>query len=232
MKSFFSVAHTQIGSQLVPREIALLHKLNHKYIIRMLDYFEDASHFYIIMEKPDKYIDLFDYITKKGVVSEKSSRFLFRQILEAIQYSHSMGVVHRDIKDENILIDLKENCIKLIDYGSGTFLSSELYTEYEGKLNIIIQLVNILSLPSFVSPTPSLPPSPPLPSFLGTRVYSPPEWLVQRCYHAIPATVWSLGILLYDMLQGDIPFEEDVDIKKADVIFHHPTSHGRSYIVL
>ena len=165
--------HTQIGSQLVPRETALLHKLDHKYIIRMLDYFEDASHFYIIMEKPDKYIDLFDYITQKGVVSEKSSRFLFRQILEAIQYSHSMGVVHRDIKDENILIDLKEHCIKLIDYGSGTFLTSELYTEYEGKLNIVIHVLNILSLPSSVSPSPSLPLSLPLPPFLCLSLFLP-----------------------------------------------------------
>ena len=139
----------------------------------MLDYFEDASHFYIIMEKPDKYIDLFDYITQKGVVSEKSSRFLFRQILEAIQYSHSMGVVHRDIKDENILIDLKEHCIKLIDYGSGTFLTSELYTEYEGKLNIVIHVLNILSLPSSVSPSPSLPLSLPLPPFLCLSLFLP-----------------------------------------------------------
>ena len=151
----------------------------------MLDYFEDASHFYIIMEKPDKYIDLFDYITQKGIVSEKSSRFLFRQILEAIQYSHSMGVVHRDIKDENILIDLKEHCIKLIDYGSGTFLTSELYTEYEGKLNIVIHLLNILSLPSSVSPSPasSLPLSPPLllPPFLSSSISPSPSLSRYSC---------------------------------------------------
>ena len=118
---------------MVPREIALLHQLNHKYIIQKLDHFEDQANFYIIMEKPEKYIDLFDYITQKNVVSERSSRFLFQQILDAVQYCHSMGVVHRDVKDENILIDLKNHRIKLIDFGSGTFLSDELYTEYEGR---------------------------------------------------------------------------------------------------
>ena len=124
--------HTQIGQQVVPKEVALLHCLNHKYIIRMVDYFEESDHFYIVMERPEKYIDLFDYITQKGVVSERSSRVLFRQTVEAVQYCLSMGVLHRDVKDENILIDLKTNQIKLIDFGSGAFLREGVYTEYEG----------------------------------------------------------------------------------------------------
>ena len=99
----------------------------------MLDYFEDQSTFYIVMERPEKYIDLFDYITQKGTVSERSSRYLFRQILEAVQYCLSMGILHRDVKDENILIDLKSNQVKLIDFGSGTYLQDDAYTEYEGK---------------------------------------------------------------------------------------------------
>ena len=99
----------------------------------MLDYFEDIENFYIVMEKPQKYIDLFDYITQKGVVSERSSRYLFRQIIEAVRYCLSVGVVHRDVKDENILIDLNTNQIKLIDFGSGTFLREGPYSEYEGE---------------------------------------------------------------------------------------------------
>ena len=99
----------------------------------MLDYFEENDKFYIIMERPEKYIDLFDYITEKGTVSERSSKYLFQQVLEAVQYCLSMGVVHRDVKDENILIDLSSNQVKLIDFGSGTFLQDEVYTEYEGE---------------------------------------------------------------------------------------------------
>ena len=68
--------------------------------------------------------------------------YTYIQVVEAVQYCMSMGVLHRDVKDENILIDLQTSQIKLIDFGSGTFLRDDVYTEYEG-MYILWELMHL-----------------------------------------------------------------------------------------
>lgn len=63
--------------------------------------------------------------------------------------------------------------------------------------------------------------------YVGTFVYSPPEWISEKRYHAIPATVWSLGILLHNMLMGDVPFERKSDIVLARLHFGGYISKGQ-----
>jgi len=62
--------------------------------------------------------------------------------------------------------------------------------------------------------------------YSGTRLYSPPEWIERGRYAAEGATVWSLGVLLFNMVCGDSPFQNDADIVAADLMFKENQSHG------
>jgi len=172
---------SKIAQDKVSMELKLLSLLqNVPGVINLIDYYILNDSLVYIMERPTNSIDLFNYITQKRFLPEQTARFLMRQVVQTIERCHAKGVIHRDIKDENLLIDVNTGEVKLIDFGSGSFLHEEEYTD-----------------------------------FTGTRVYSPPELIKTNKYTANPYTVWSIGILLFDMVQGDIPFELDEEICAA-----------------
>ncbi|CAD8121385.1 unnamed protein product [Paramecium sonneborni] len=109
----------------IKHEVEIMKLINHPYIIRLVESFENRSHIYLVTELI-KDGDLYDYVEEKKYLSEEEAAMVLSQLIEALLCIHSMGIVHRDIKPENIMIVLNQNSIKqvkIIDFGFANYLS-------------------------------------------------------------------------------------------------------------
>jgi protein-serine/threonine kinase len=125
----------------VPLEIHVLDylrrpELRHINIVEMEAFFEDDVNYYIEMVPHGlPGMDLFDYIELRNNMEERECRSIFVQVARAIQHLHVRAlVVHRDIKDENVILDGEGN-IKLIDFGSATYIKSGPFDVFVGTID-------------------------------------------------------------------------------------------------
>lgn len=131
------VRDRQLGT--VPSEIQVMATLNnepHPNIMRIIDYFEDPNYYYLetpIFGDPPA-IDLFDYIEVKNNMSELDCQLIYKQVILAIYHLHKNGIVHRDIKDENIIVN-EYGIVKLIDFGSAGYVKLGPFDVFVGTID-------------------------------------------------------------------------------------------------
>jgi hypothetical protein len=160
---------------LAKREIEIMKVCQHLNIISLLDTFENADYIYIVLELL-RGGDLYEYLERREFkVPESRARNIIHSLATALFYLHSYGIVHRDIKLENIIMteDTEQAEVKLVDFGLSKMIG-----------------------PSEACKEP-----------FGTIGYAAPEILKGEPYDKA-IDIWSLGIVLYIMLTGQMPFDE------------------------
>lgn len=154
--------------------------LSHPNIVKVYDVSYGDKIQYIVMECVDG-ITLKEYIRQQGVINYKEAVFFVTQILRALQHAHDKGIVHRDIKPQNIML-LENGAIKVTDFGIARFSRSETRTMTD--------------------------------STIGSVHYISPEQ-ARGDVTDDKADIYSVGVMLYEMLTGKLPFESDNTVSVA-----------------
>ncbi len=156
------------------REARVLAKLNHPNIVTLHDFGQAARFFYLLMEFVDG-VNLRQAM-QAGRFTPEQALALVPKICDALQYAHGEGVLHRDIKPDNILLDAKGR-VKIADFG-------------------IAKLAGEAELPVMLTRSGMQ---------LGTPAYMAPEQMVNPGEVDHRADIYSLGVVLYEMLTGELP---------------------------
>jgi len=135
LRGCWTNCHDDHGNKRLPNEIAVLQYLYDQFnghvpdnLTKLISSWEDSIYYYLVFTDTKNFdTDLFDYIDKNTdkMMSEKEAKMIFRNIAEAIQILHHHHIVHRDIKDENVLINYQSKEIQLIDFGSSAFYKKD-----------------------------------------------------------------------------------------------------------
>ncbi|CAO4377662.1 unnamed protein product [Caenorhabditis nigoni] len=124
-----------LNDEKVPMEICMLSRCSTILgVIGLIDCYSIPAGFLIVMERPYPCIDMFDFVKGQGKLPEEMAHFLFHQIATTVQECMKNKVLHRDVKDENVVIDLATGTTKLIDFGAATELQDGHYFNFQGTI--------------------------------------------------------------------------------------------------
>ena len=167
--------------------------LTHPNIVNVFDVGDDEGVYYIVMELIEG-ITLKEYIAKKGKLSIKEATSIAIQVSMGLEAAHNHGIVHRDVKPQNIIIST-DGKVKVTDFGIARAASS-----------------NTIST-----------------NAMGSVHYSSPEQ-VRGGYSDEKSDIYSLGITLYEMVTGHVPFDGDTTVAIAIKHLQEEIVSPRKYV--
>ncbi|PNY29170.1 Serine/threonine-protein kinase KIN4 [Tolypocladium capitatum] len=203
----------------IRREVTILRGVQHPNIVRLIDMIETDRYIGIILEYASGG-ELFDHILHHRYLKDNSARRLFSQLVSGVGYLHKKGIVHRDLKLENLLLDRNRNII-ITDFGfANTFDPHEELSDEE-ELNLTDRdMVKTLGLDK-VKPN-GMRKGDLMQTSCGSPCYAAPELVVSdSLYTGRKVDVWSCGVILalqYAMLAGYLPFDDDPANPEGDNI--------------
>ncbi|KAF3938120.1 hypothetical protein ABW19_dt0208173 [Dactylella cylindrospora] len=197
------------------REISILRTLSHPNIVKLFEMIENERHIGIILEYASGG-ELFDYILTHRYLKDPPACRLFAQLVSGVGYLHKMGIVHRDLKLENLLLDRNRNII-ITDFGfANVFDPLDDISEYEDRLddpNVLKELERGVGEDGRGRRGDLMATS------CGSPCYAAPELVVSDgVYTGRKVDVWSCGVILYAMLAGYLPFDDDPANPEGDNI--------------
>ncbi|GAA94282.1 uncharacterized protein L969DRAFT_80274 [Mixia osmundae IAM 14324] len=186
----------------VQREVEVLRHIRHPSLVHLLTTFESPTDTCLVLEACHGG-ELFDFLKDHHVhTSEALARRIVGELSEAVRWMHSIGLVHRDIKLENVLLtcrpfesvpglpmpppdmlpDLQTPFVKLTDFGLSRFIDFD---------------------------------APLLETRCGSEEYAAPELIMGKKYDGRQTDAWALGVVMYAILTGVLPFVEEKDTDEA-----------------
>uniref|UniRef100_A0A6G1S556 non-specific serine/threonine protein kinase n=1 Tax=Aceria tosichella TaxID=561515 RepID=A0A6G1S556_9ACAR len=176
----------KLGPELprIYNEIKCLKKLKHKNIARLYQVFETETVIYLVLEYCQGG-ELFDYIVKKNRLNENESAQILFDLMRVLDFIHINGFAHRDLKPENVLFDERHQ-IKLIDFGLAANCSADNMAANKNQA-----------------------PLGQLSTCCGSITYAAPEVIAGGVYSGTAVDVWSAGVMMYALLIGQLPFNDN-----------------------